>query len=159
MPRLALAALTCLAVLLPASGCYNYDARAKNVTGHDVRISLHKGTHKREVSTVVLAPGASVGWTGSLNGPVLLRVAGGGESIDVGLPRRAHTLVEVGSLGGELQVSKTVGGETVAIAAACPADCDKPCCAVEVHDAEDGDADSADHDDGEMIDLIESDDG
>ena len=138
MPRPLIAILACLAMLLPAAGCYRYDARAKNLTGQDVRVSIHKGTQHREVSTAVLGPGASVGWTGSFNGPVLMRVAQGGEAADVPLPRRAHTEVEIAGAPGAWTLVKTVGDESFSIdprAVECDEDCELPCCA----DEEDGD--------------------
>lgn len=188
MPRLAFAVLACFALLLPVGGCYRYDARAKNLTNKPVRISLHKGHYQREISTAVLAPGTSVGWDGAVNGPVFLRVMAGPEMLDVSLPRRAYTQLEVGTLDGELHITKTVDGESVAIKAGCPADCDKPCCAaaageaieepgepahcdiksnepdeviedIEVIELEDDVAEPTEEPEGEMIDLIESDDG
>lgn len=129
MPRLLFAVLACFAMLLPVGGCYRYDASAKNLTNQSVRVSLHKGRYQREISTAVLAPGASVGWNGAVNGPVFLRVAAAGESVDVGLPRRAYTELDVGTLDGELSIIKTVAGESCAIAAAYPGDCDGADCA------------------------------
>ena len=151
MPRLLLATLACSALLLPASGCYRYDARAKNLTSHDVRVSIHKGTRKREVSTAVLASGASVGWNGSFNGPVWVRVQSGGEMVDVDLPRRAHTMVEVTDGGGELAVIKTIGEESWTLGPACPEDCEEACCAEPAEDSAGGD--------DEMVDLVEPGDG
>lgn len=186
MPRLALAALTCLALLLPAAGCYRYDARARNLTAQDVRISIHKGTRKREISTAVLGPGASAGWTGSANGPVLMRVAVGGMAADVDLPRRKHTVVEIGGTAGSWSLIKTIGDESYSVGLgafsfepACADDCTLPCCADdedgeqagaaadddEAEEAAEGDdddheeAEEGDDDDDEMLDLIEPDDG
>ena len=92
MPRPLIAILACLAMLLPAAGCYRYDARAKNLTGQDVRVSIHKGTQHREVSTAVLGPGASVGWTRSFNRPVHMPVAQPREAAAVPHHRRAHAV-------------------------------------------------------------------
>ena len=131
MPRLAFAVLLCCALLLPIGGCYRYDARAKNLTNQPVRISLHKGCYAREISTAVLAPGTSVGWNGAVNGPVFLRVMAGPEVLDVSLPRRAHTQLEVSTLDSQLHILKIVGDESVELGGGCPADCDKPCCAAE----------------------------
>lgn len=144
MPRPLIAILACLAMLLPAAGCYRYDARAKNLTGQEVRVSIHKGTQHREVSTAVLGPGASVGWTGSFNGPVIMRVALGGVAADVPLPRRAHTEVEIAGAAGAWTLVKTVGDESFSIdprAVVCDEDCELPCCADEEEDAEAGESD------------------
>ncbi len=169
MPRFALAVLACSALLLPVGGCYRYDAGAKNLTNQSVRVSLHKGRYQREISTAVLAPGASVGWNGAVNGPVFLRVAGGGESLEVSLPRRVHTVLNVSSLNGQLSITTTIDGEVVEIEAGCPADCEKVCCVGEVDseieemdnascsDDERAEPDEA-GDDEQIIDLIESDD-
>lgn len=153
MPRPLIAILACLAMLLPAAGCYRYDARAKNLTSQDVRISIHKGTKHREVSTAVLGPGASVGWTGSFNGPVLMRVALGGVAADVPLPRRAHTEVEIAGAPGAWTLIKTIGDESFSIDPR----------AVEADDADDegddGDDEADDDEDDEMVDLAEPGDG
>ena len=167
MPRLALAVLACSALLLPAGGCYRYDARAKNLTNQPVRVSLHKGHYQREISTAVLAPGTSVGWDGAVNGPVFLRVMAGPEMLDVSLPRRAYTQLEVDMLDGELHITKTVEGESVAIeepgeAAQCDIKSNEPDEVIEdieVIELEEDGAEPTEEPEGEMIDLIESDEG
>ncbi len=169
MPRLLIAVLACFALLLPVGGCYRYDAEAKNLTNQSVRVSLHKGRYQREISTAVLAPGASVGWNGAVNGPVFLRVMAVGESVDVGLPRRAYTVLDVGVFDGQLSITKTVAGESFAIEAACPVDCDEACCAAEgsepdgdaeiIEIIEDIEVEPNEAPEEEMIELIELDDG
>ncbi|MCC7387457.1 MAG: hypothetical protein IT431_01685 [Phycisphaerales bacterium] len=131
MPRpqpALLAALAAAALLLPASGCYRYDARANNLTGHELRVSIHKGSRHREVSTALLGSGASAGWTGSFNGPIVMRVASGAEVVDVPLPRRSHTVVDVASVNGAISVTKTIGEETWTLEPACPEGCEEACC-------------------------------
>jgi hypothetical protein len=88
--------------------------RATNTTSQDVRVSLHKGKRHKEISTVVLAPGTSVGWTGQTQRPVLLRVGSGpGDTTEVLVPRRVHTDLEVAMDGGGLQVFNAETGEPV----------------------------------------------
>lgn len=167
MPRpqpALLAALAAAALLLPASGCYRYDARANNLTGHEVRVSIHKGTRQREVSTALVGSGGSVGWTGSFNGPVIMRVESEGEVFDIGLPRRAHTVVDVASTGDGPSVTKTVGEEAWTIQPGCPEGCEGDCCtepkaggAPAAAPAEA--AEPVEHDEGEMIDLVEPGEG
>lgn len=157
MPRpqpALLAALASAALLLPASGCYRYDARANNLTGHEVRVSINKGTRQREVSAAEIENGGSLGWTGSFNGPVVMKVASGGETVVVGLPRRAHTVVDVATVDGKLTVTKTVGDKTWTLNAGCGEECEGACCT---------DADEASETEGqetespEKVDLVEPD--
>jgi hypothetical protein len=161
MPRpqpALLAALATAALLLPASGCYRYDARANNLTGHEVRVSIHKGTRKREVSTALLGAGGSAGWTGSFNGPVVMRVESEGMTVDVPLPRRAHTEVEIAGGTGAWSLIKTVGDESysidpwsISMADECGEDCEGECCA----DAADASATEEAADEPETIDLVD----
>lgn len=117
MPRIR--SLAALALALPlalplAGGCFRYDMRATNTSGQDVRVSLHKGKRHRELSTVVLAPGSSVGWTGQTQRPVLLRVAtepGAAERLEVAVPRRTHTQLDITRQAGQLAVLNAETGQ------------------------------------------------
>lgn len=108
MPTLRSLAPLALALPLAAGGCYRYDMRATNASTQDVRISLVKGKRQREISTVVLEPGGSVGWAGQSQRPVVLRVSTDpdvGDRTEVIVPRRVHTEFEVLSDGGRLTVA------------------------------------------------------
>lgn len=157
-------------------GCHAYDLRATNTTSQDVRVSLHKGKRHKEISTVVLAPGASVGWTGQTQRPVLLRVGSGpgtGDTTEVRVPRRVHTDLDIAMESGRLQVFNAETGEPVGL---CCIDGTCPECQAaraEAEAAEHGedaetvpadpqheDADDADAGDDEpAVDLVEPGDG
>lgn len=91
------------ALLVPVGGCYRYEARAENRLSQPVEVSIHKGTRGREISNVVVAPGGSVGWSGAVNGPVVARVTRGGETIEVPIPRRDLTVIEIDQVGVRVQ--------------------------------------------------------
>ncbi len=106
----SLRSLAPLALALPIAlgGCYRYDMRATNTSGEDLRVSLVKGKRQREISAVVLEPGASVGWKGQSQRPLVLRVANDpdvGTRTEVLVPRRVHTEFEVGFQGGEITIA------------------------------------------------------
>ncbi|MBK7403482.1 MAG: hypothetical protein IPJ41_02320 [Phycisphaerales bacterium] len=109
MHRAAMIAIPCLAALF-ASGCYHYDARATNLSGQDVQVSLHKGKKQVELSSVSLPTGRSINWEGTTNGPVLLRFEAIGQTADVRIPRRKHAELAADTTGGSLTVTKQVDG-------------------------------------------------
>ncbi|HZW09211.1 MAG TPA: hypothetical protein VFF69_04845 [Phycisphaerales bacterium] len=118
MPMLRPLAPIALLLAVGLGGCHAYDMRATNTTSQDVRISLHKGKRHKEISTVVLAPGASVGWSGQTQRPVLLRVGSGpgtGDSTEVLVPRRVHTDLDIAMDAGALQVFNAETGEPVGV--------------------------------------------
>jgi hypothetical protein len=154
-----------LALPLAVGGCYRYDMRATNASSQDVRISLVKGKRQREISTVVLEPGASVGWSGTSQRPLLLRVSTDpdvGDRTDVVVPRKVHTEFEVLSEGGQLTVASdqpvTLVEPAQSEAEASPADGQPAAQEPARQPAQTGAAQPETDDDQPAVDLIEDDD-
>lgn len=138
-------------------GCYHYNAMATNTSSQDMGVSLHKGKKRVELSSVVLHPGSSITWEGSTNGPVLVRFAALGETVDVRVPRRRLTTLSASTANGSLEVAKTVAG-----VAACCTDDDCTCdgvgddCAACCESDQAGQAEEPQAEEhGETIELVE----